>query len=508
MVLPSFSDPRLHLASVIISIHILGQIGLGFRVSVPQILAAILTCFVIELIWTFRRSQQVVWPASAMLTGSGVALIFRVLGTERGDHWSWRGWYLFSLVAGFSLISKYVVRYRDAHVFNPSNVGLVVAFLVLGSTRVEPLDFWWAPLRGWMVLAYLIILVGGLVITARLRLLAMAATFWVVLAVGLGVLASSGHCMTTAWALQPVCGAHFWQAIVTSPELLVFLFFMITDPKTIPVGRVARVAFAAALALISTLLIAPQTTEFGAKVGLLAGLVVMSPLRLFLDRGLKESPEQRRLGAVVARLTTAGGLDLRPLAIFSRGALLGSLVVVLGVGIVAAGAPARQAAQAGQLVEAPTVTVEIDPATLPTVGVEDDVLRLNLDIGNAADLAMSLAENLKIEGEAMRTADTSLLRAADTGERLLEMESRIQAAATQRKLVVSNYSFDSLQLRVLFIDGSQGGASLGLETTAIVDEITYNGEGVEQSRTSFPKTATFVLRQGTGDRWLIASELT
>ena len=41
-VAPNIRDPRLHLAAVIISIHFLGQIALGFRVSVPQILVAIL----------------------------------------------------------------------------------------------------------------------------------------------------------------------------------------------------------------------------------------------------------------------------------------------------------------------------------------------------------------------------------------------------------------------------------------------------------------------------------
>ena len=65
----------------IITVHVLGQVGLGFRVSVPQILAAILTCWIIEVVLTFRQSKAFVWPASAMLTGSGVALIFRVVGT-------------------------------------------------------------------------------------------------------------------------------------------------------------------------------------------------------------------------------------------------------------------------------------------------------------------------------------------------------------------------------------------------------------------------------------------
>ena len=54
VILPDTRDPRLHVAAVIITIHVLGQFGLGFRVSVPQILAAILTCAVLEVALTFR----------------------------------------------------------------------------------------------------------------------------------------------------------------------------------------------------------------------------------------------------------------------------------------------------------------------------------------------------------------------------------------------------------------------------------------------------------------------
>ena len=88
LVLPSIRDPRLHVAAVIITIHVLGQVGLHFQVSVPQILAAILTCAIIEIALTFRQSRSFVWPASAMLTGSGVALILRVVGTPPDDPWS------------------------------------------------------------------------------------------------------------------------------------------------------------------------------------------------------------------------------------------------------------------------------------------------------------------------------------------------------------------------------------------------------------------------------------
>jgi hypothetical protein len=508
VVLPNVRDPRLHLAAVIISIHVLGQTALGFRVSVPQILSAILTAALIEVVLTLRRTGQVVWPASAMLTGSGVALIFRVIGTERGEHWSWEGWYLFSIVAAVSLLTKYVIRYRGSHVFNPSNVGLVVAFLVLGSTRVEPLDFWWAPLDVWMVAAYVIILVGGLLITARLNLLAMAATFWVGLALGLGLLAYSGHCITAAWALEPVCGSDFWRIVVTSPEILVFLFFMITDPKTIPRGRLARLVFAFCLAVVCTFLIAPQTNEFGAKVALLGGLVVLTSVRYLFDRLLPEvASEPGRGDTLVDRVVAPGGSELSPRRTFLRGAGLGAMVTLVAAAVVVAGAPARQTAHAA--VVATPVEVEVDPGSLPPVTIAAEVEGLNSEIANggAGDLALALAEDLLIEGEAMRRADSSLLRAANDGQRLLVMERRVEVAATREEFVVANYRFESLHLVVVFTDGSQEGASLAFEAAGVVEHVTVDNAGLEVLREQAPFETIFVLRQGAGQRWLIVDEI-
>ncbi len=54
------------------------------------------------------------------------------------------------------------------------------------------------------------------------------------------MLAASGHTMTAAWHVGPIEGREFWWLLVSSPEILVFLFFMITDPKTIPAGRAGR----------------------------------------------------------------------------------------------------------------------------------------------------------------------------------------------------------------------------------------------------------------------------
>jgi hypothetical protein len=507
LVLPSIRDPRLYLAAVIISIHILGQTVLGFRVSVVQILAAILTCAVIEVTWTFASSRSLVWPASAMLTGSGVALIFRVVGTENGDYWSWHGWYLFAIVAGLSLLTKYVIKYRGSHVFNPSNVGLVAAFLILGSTRVEPLDFWWAPFGVWMAAAYLIIIVGGVLITRRLHLLEMSAAFWITLVAGIGVVAASGHCMTARWSFAPVCGSRFWWVIVTSPEVLIFLFFMITDPKTVPAGRVARLVFAACVALVSTLLIAPQTTEFSSKVALLAGLVVMCAARYPLERFFPAArSEQDRPGVFVSRLTTIGDMNVAPRRAFTHGAIGGAVAVFLVTGIVAAGYPSRDEPQAVTAETVPVVTADVDPSTLPPVTVDADVAEVSSDLAGpgAQDVGVTLAENLETETQALLDADKELLSAVDAGARLSEMQQRFDDAISAGDTDVTNYVFDSLHIASVIRSEGQGGMSLAVEARGTMEDITYDADGNQTERSSSPFAITFVLSQPTGLRWLIA----
>src|SRR5688572_233284 len=87
VVLPNIRDSRLHVAAVVVTIHVLGQVALDFQVSVPQILVSIAACALIEVAVTFHRTHALVWPASAMLTGSGVALILRVPDTPLDDTW-------------------------------------------------------------------------------------------------------------------------------------------------------------------------------------------------------------------------------------------------------------------------------------------------------------------------------------------------------------------------------------------------------------------------------------
>ena len=509
-VAPNIRDPRLHLAAVIISIHFLGQIALGFRVSVPQILVAILVCAVIEVGWTLYKTGTLVWPASAMLTGSGVALILRLTDMQGNEHWSWRGWYVFALVAGLSLLTKYVIHYRGSHIFNPSNIGLVAAFLILGSTRIEPLDFWWGPFDGWMAAAYLIILVGGLLITARLRLLGMSVAFWLTLAVGMGVLAASGHCMTARWSFDPVCEAHFWWVIVFSPEVLIFLFFMITDPKTSPTGRVARIVFGIGVAMVCTLLIAPQTTEFGAKVALLSGLVVLCVARLFSERMLPAAGSERdRFDALLVGPGRRGDTYLAPRPALARGAIAGAAIVLLGATVIAAGAPARESfvavsASASAGPEArPLLDVHVDLSTLPPVTIDDEVSdRGDLSQADAQAVALTLAENLEVEAQALRRGERSLLPSVDDGLRLKTLQRRVDDVIETGKAVVPHYAFETMRVVLVQPEG-QSGLSLGFQSEGSVEQVTYGVDGNMQGRRSSRFSRTFVLSRPTGDRWLL-----
>ena len=508
--LPKIRDPRLHVASVVITIHVLGQVALHFQVSVPQILAAILTSAVLGVAITFRATRTFVWPASAMLTGSGVGLILRVPTTPPGDHWSTHKWYVFAGVAAFSVLTRHLVRYRGSPLFNPSNVGLVLTFLVLGSTRVEPLDFWWAPLGPWMVAAYSVILVGGLLITKRLRLLALAATFWVALSIGVGIIAARGHCITARWAFTPVCGSDFWRVIITSPEILIFLFFMITDPKTVPSGRVGRVLFGLLVAVMSVLLMAPQTTEFATKIALLSGLVLVCAFRPVLDRlvpaaGSADDRLRRFFTALIAGGRSGAGL-VRQMA---RVGLIVGVVAIVGVGVVAAGTSARGTIDRESDSVLGRVPHDVDPSTFPAISVDQGVLDWNHEISGAGaqQIVLTLAENLDLENQALLRGDVSILQAVDHGDRLDNMRSLLDAAKSTGTTVIEKYQIDQVRVTLLVPFGRQDGLSLGLQSHGTVTAETYDAQGHLHSRTTSPFATTFVLRRATGARWLNVAQL-
>ena len=490
VVLPRIRDPRIHLAITILSILTIGMVWLDFRLSIPQLAVAVLTCAVIEVARTYRASGTLVWPASAMQTATSTALILRITAMQAHDWWSFEGWYYFAGIAVAGVLTKYYIRYQGRHIFNPSNVALVAAFLLFGAERIEPLDFWWGPL-GWALLAaYAVIVIGGITLCRRLALLGMAAAFYATFAFGVGVLASLGQSITTQWSLTPVSGLHYWWILVTSPETLIFLFFMITDPRTTPAGRLSRITFGCAVGVMSTVLLAPWPTEFGTKVGLLSGLLVVTAARPFVEHWLTTRSVGRSVGRDVRRPPWATAA----VAVLATAGFVIALVV--------AGAPNRSAASTEPA--PPTATYDVDPASLPTVSIDDDVAGLSAKLATptgAQQLAAALAFNLEVEAEALATRDASLLPAVDHGKRLDDVTATIEGAAAT-DIVVPSYRFDTLHLSIVYPGGAQSGPNAGLAATGTVTHVTYSPSGEQLGSTEQPFATTFSLRNITADRWL------
>lgn len=96
----------------------------------------------------------------------------------------------------------------------------------------------------------------------------------------------------------------------------------------------------------------------------------------------------------------------------------------------------------------PEIAAEIDRSTLPRVTVDADVTELSSDLEGpgAQELAVTLAENLEIEAEALLGGDRGLLTAVDYGDRLSEMQRVIDDAVSTGDTIVAHYTFDSLHL--------------------------------------------------------------
>src|SRR5204863_349186 len=91
----------------------------------------------------------------------------------------------------------------------PSNFGLVLCFLVLGSSRVAPLDLWWVNPGLALTAALAVILVGGVALALRVRMVGVVVAFWMSLVAAVVVLVAVGHSMTARWHAEPstpACG--------------------------------------------------------------------------------------------------------------------------------------------------------------------------------------------------------------------------------------------------------------------------------------------------------------
>jgi Na+-translocating ferredoxin:NAD+ oxidoreductase RnfD subunit len=516
VVLPSIRDPRLHVAAVLLTLQVLGQTVLGFRLSIAQILACLVAGALIEFVVAFFKDKAILWPASGLLTGNSTAFILRVPGTLHGQWWSTHGIEIFVGVVALGMASKYLIRWKGRHIFNPSNVALVLAFVVLGTQHTEPLDLWWIPMGTWMIVTYAILIGGGLLIAWELRLLGLVVGFMAAFAifVAVALAAVPDHCMVASWHVTPMCGRDLWQVLVTSPEILIFALFMVPDPKTVPDGPVARIVFGVVVAMLAVLLLGPTSLEFWTKTAILASLVVACALRFALVRFLAPfesaraqlgNPLRRRgwraAAALAVALMCVGALPWAaalsthgpdPVAGLSDGSTptvtltIGTGPAIAGWVISTAGTALPPASNSGPVSASARVWI-LPP--IPTLTIASNVSAFNpsMSAQYATAMARNVVLDLIIESEARRSHDLALAASGASDDGLKEFVDVINTDIAAGKIIQKTYSFDQVSLRLYLPKfSSQAARLIGVSLHGTATLTTRDAAGNVLSQTSTP----------------------
>ena len=197
---PSFLAPLL-----ITCVLITGQIAFGFLESWSRTFLAIATAIIVELLVV--RLLYGRWPhlASAYVSGISVGILVRS-----------PAFWPYALCSAISITSKYAIRVEGRHLFNPTNFG-IVAMLLLAADTVAGLSVQWGNnllpmVFVWFFGAIILKMVDRLHIT-----LTYVASFLILAVLRANI---TGH---------PVLSEI---APITGPMYQLFIFFMITDPKT------------------------------------------------------------------------------------------------------------------------------------------------------------------------------------------------------------------------------------------------------------------------------------
>jgi Na+-translocating ferredoxin:NAD+ oxidoreductase RnfD subunit len=182
-----------------------GNLSFGILESYQKTLLAIVTSIVAELVLARTVFGKWPHPASAYITGISVGILVRS-----------PAFWPYALCSAISITSKYALRIKGRHIWNPSNLG-ISAMLFLVPEAVATLSIQW----GNYLLPMLVIWALGAVIVWRVRRLHITATY---------VLSFLAFAFLRSW----ITGSP-WQSEVspiTGPMYQLFVFFMITDPKT------------------------------------------------------------------------------------------------------------------------------------------------------------------------------------------------------------------------------------------------------------------------------------
>jgi Na+-translocating ferredoxin:NAD+ oxidoreductase RnfD subunit len=189
----------------ITTILLVGHLGFGVLESASRTLLAIATAIAFELVlarWLYGKFPHL---ASAYITGISVGILVR-----SPEYWP------YAITSAIAITSKYVLRLKGRHLWNPSNFA-ICAMLLLAPEYFATLSIQW----GNTVWPMMVVWVLGALIVYRVRRFHITATY----VVSFLVLAALRAAITGHPFLAEV-------SPITGPMYQLFIFFMITDPKT------------------------------------------------------------------------------------------------------------------------------------------------------------------------------------------------------------------------------------------------------------------------------------
>ncbi len=208
-------------------ILLIGHLSFGILESYTKTLLAIGTGIATELILGRITTGKWVNVASAYISGISVGILLRS-----------PAFWPYALCAVIAITSKYVVRLKNRHIWNPSNFGICV-ILFLAADAVTTLSIQW----GNSVWAMLVIWSLGSVIIWRLKRFHICAVY---------VVSFVLFAVLRAWIVgDPVVSEI---SPITGPEYQLFIFFMITDPKTTVRSRNGQMLVAFSVAAVEMIL--------------------------------------------------------------------------------------------------------------------------------------------------------------------------------------------------------------------------------------------------------------
>jgi enediyne biosynthesis protein E5 len=219
----SVLDSRFTPPVFITLILLVGNLSFGILESYQKTLLAIVTSITGEMILGRIFLRKWPHPASAYITGISVGILLR-----SPAYWT------YALCAALSITSKYALRFRGRHIWNPSNFG-ICAMLFLASDAVAGLSIQW----GNNFASLIVIWVLGSLILWRARRFHITLVY-----VGSFIALSlvRAHITGDPWQSEV--------SPITGPMYQLFIFFMITDPKTTVRSRTGQCIVAFAIALL------------------------------------------------------------------------------------------------------------------------------------------------------------------------------------------------------------------------------------------------------------------